>query len=83
VKRILVGTDGSNGATLALRWAAHIAARIEAELVVMTGFVPPDSELPPRRVEALLAEQEQLFDSWSEAARSDDVRVQRRGHRRR
>jgi nucleotide-binding universal stress UspA family protein len=75
VKRILVGTDGSDGATLALRWAAHIAARTEAELVVMTGFVPPDSELPPRRVEALLAEQEHLLDSWSEAARSDDVRV--------
>lgn len=73
MKRILVGTDGSDGATLALRWAAHIAARIEAELVVMTGFVPPDSELRPHRVEALLAEQEELLDSWSKAARSHDV----------
>lgn len=41
----------------------------------MTGFVPTDSELPPRRVAALLAEQERQLDSWSEAARSGGARV--------
>ena len=40
VDRIVVGADGSAGSANAMRWAARIAARHEAEVVVMTGFVP-------------------------------------------
>jgi nucleotide-binding universal stress UspA family protein len=34
VRRILVGTDQSETATRAVRWAAEMAARYEAELIV-------------------------------------------------
>lgn len=75
MKRILVGVDGSVGAADAMRWSARLATRRDAEIVVMTGFVPTESELPPGRVETLLAQQEQQLESWSEAARSGDVKV--------
>lgn len=75
MKRIVVGTDGSAGAANALRWAARLAVRHRAEVVVMTGFVPTDSELPPRRVDTLLAEQEQQLKAWSQPARLGDVTV--------
>lgn len=75
MERIVVGADGSAGAANAMRWAARLAARNGAELVVMTGFVPTESELPPSRVEALLAEQEARLARWSEPARLGDVAV--------
>lgn len=75
MKRIVVGADGSAGAANAMRWAARLAARHGAEVVVMTGFTPRDSELPPRRVETLLAEQEARLENWSEPARLGEVPV--------
>jgi nucleotide-binding universal stress UspA family protein len=75
MKRILVGADGSTGAANAMRWAAQIAARQGAEVIVMTGFQPIDSELRPGRLEALLARQEQELASWTEAADLEDVPV--------
>ncbi len=58
-----------------MRWAADIAARHGAEIVVMTGFKPTEAELPPERVEVLLEERRGLIESWSEAARLGDVPV--------
>lgn len=75
MKRIVVGTDGSAGAANAARWASRLAARLDAEIVVMTGFVPKDSELPPQRVEVLLGEQEAQLEAWSEPARLGNVVV--------
>ncbi|HSL57613.1 MAG TPA: universal stress protein [Acidimicrobiales bacterium] len=75
MKRIIVGTDGSPGAANALRWAARLASRHGAEVVVMTGFVPVDSELRPPRIEVLLAEQETRLETWSEPARLGELRV--------
>lgn len=75
MKRIVVGADGSAGAANAMRWAAQLADRHGAEILVMTGFVPTDSELPPRRVETLLAEQEAQLEAWSEPARLGGVDV--------
>lgn len=75
MKRIVVGTDGSAGAADALGWAAQLASRHGAEVVVMTGFVPTDSELPPRRVEVLRSELEAKLEVWSEPARLGDVAV--------
>ncbi len=75
MERMIVGADGSAGAANAMRWAARLAARHGAEVVVMTSFVPSESELPPRRVEALLAEQEAMLERWSEAARVGEVPV--------
>ena len=75
MKRIVVGTDGSAGAANAMRWAARLASRHGAEVVVMTGLVPTDAELPPKRVNALVAEREDELTAWSEAARLGDVAV--------
>ena len=75
MKHILVGADGSAGAADAMRWASSVASRHGAELIVMTGFVPTDSELRPGRLETLVARQEQELTSWCEAARLEDVPV--------
>lgn len=40
MKRIVVGVEGSPGGQNALRWAGSLASVHDAELVVMTGFVP-------------------------------------------
>jgi nucleotide-binding universal stress UspA family protein len=75
MKRMVVGTDGSDSATTATRWAADLASRIGAEVIVMTGFVPTESELPPHRVATLLAEAEAQLEAWSEVARSTGAAV--------
>ncbi len=75
MKTIVVGTDGSAGAANALRWASRLAATTGAELVVMTGFRPRNSELPASRVESLVAEREAELQAWSEAAELGSVPV--------
>ena len=75
MKHILVGADGSTGAANALRWASQLASLHGAEVIVMTGFEPVDSELRPGRLETLVARQERELASWSEAAHLDDVPV--------
>lgn len=75
MRRIVVGTDGSAGAANAMRWASRLAARHSAELVVMTGLVPTDAELSPRRMAALLGEREGELAEWSGAARLGDISV--------
>lgn len=75
MKHVLVGADGSTGADNAMRWAAHLASRQGAEVIVMTGFQPTDSEMRPGRLETLLARQEQELATWSEAAQMGDVSV--------
>lgn len=71
MQRIVVGADGSAGSANAIRWAAELAGHRGAEVVVMSGFLPTDSELPPGRVESLLARQREHLDSWCEAALGD------------
>lgn len=75
VERIVVGADGSAGSANAMRWASRLAATHGADIVVMTGFVPTDSEMPPGRYEMLLARAEADLDRWSGAAKLGDVRV--------
>jgi nucleotide-binding universal stress UspA family protein len=75
MKCILVGADGSTGAAAAMRWAAQLASRHGAEVIVMTGFQPVDSELRPGRLETLLAREERALAKWSEAAQLGDVAV--------
>src|SRR5436305_14688204 len=41
VRRVLVATDRSETAAVATAWAAEMAGRYEAELVVVRVFVPP------------------------------------------
>lgn len=75
MEHIVVGTDGSTGAANAMRWASQLASGQGAEVIVMTGFKPTDSELPPTRLATLVARQEQELASWSEAAQLGDVQV--------
>jgi nucleotide-binding universal stress UspA family protein len=75
MKHVVVGADGSEGAADAMRWASRLAARHGAELVVMTGFQPVDSELRPGRLETLVARQEQELTSWCEEAELDEAPV--------
>lgn len=58
MKRIVVGLDGSPGGANALRWAAGLAGPSDAEIVVMSGMVPTESELSPARAETLLVEEQ-------------------------
>jgi nucleotide-binding universal stress UspA family protein len=75
MERIVVGTDGSVGADAAVRWAAALAAVHGAELVVMTGYQPTVSELPPDRVDRDLRELEQNLERWAAPARTAGVPV--------
>ncbi len=75
MKRMVVGTDGSPGSTVALRWAAELAARHGAEILVMTGFNPANAHLIDDSVEDLLSEQRPTIESWGEAARLAGVPV--------
>lgn len=75
MKRIVVGADGSAGSGNAMRWASRLAWVHGAEVVVMTGFVPTDSELRPGRYEALQARAEEDLERWSGAARLGEVPV--------
>lgn len=59
---ILVGTDGSKGATTALAWGVGAARAFDAELVVVS-VVPPGAEQTAEDVTRLLDE------SWSAPAR--------------
>jgi len=45
--RLVVGVDRSPAARAALAWAAHIADRCDAELVVVSAWQPGQAELPP------------------------------------
>ena len=75
MKRIVVGADGSAGSSNAMRWASRLAWAHGAEVVVMTGFVPTDSELPPSRYQTLLARTEEDLKQWSDAAHLGEVPV--------
>ena len=72
---ILVGVDGSTGAANAMRWAMRLASRKGADVVVMTGFQPVDSELRPGRLETLIASEQRELATWTEAERLVDVPV--------
>lgn len=54
--RLLVGVDGSDTASVALRWAARLAARANGEVEIVTAFAPRSAEAaqPPRGLGGLL-----------------------------
>ena len=61
MKRIVVGVDGSDGATAALRWARDLAAQTGAELEVVNGWQLPaawSAEASPPDLEQRRAEGE-------------------------
>ena len=49
VRRIIVGASGSSGSLRALRYAQHLAGNLDAALVPVLAWLPPDSDLADRR----------------------------------
>ena len=48
-RRIIVGASGSPGSLLALRYAQHLACDLDATLVPVLSWLPPDGDLADRR----------------------------------
>jgi nucleotide-binding universal stress UspA family protein len=62
--RILVGTDGSPDGQGAVRWAAVLAAATNAELIVLTAWVPDASEMPPEMYDERRADAQSRLGEW-------------------
>ena len=73
--RIVVGVDGSAAAEAAVGWAARLAARAGAELVVAHGFAPAQAELSSERYEALRGEATKRVHAWAAPAGQAEARV--------
>ena len=74
MNRILVGVDGSAEAATALAWAAQLAGRSGAEVVVAHAFWLTESELHRDRYDQWeAAARRDLEGEWSEAARDAGV----------
>jgi nucleotide-binding universal stress UspA family protein len=68
VQRIVIGTDGSPGASRAMAWCAELAAGLGAEVVVVQSYSPIDELAASPGVElATLAERAaaRLHDEWA------------------
>lgn len=71
--RVVVGTDGSTRAQMAVGWAARLSPAMGAELVVVTVWRPREAEIPPERYEQRRGEvQRVLEDEWCEPVRAAD-----------
>lgn len=64
MRSIVVGTDGSDNARVATRWAAALAGATGASLTAVAAFQPVESELPPARVDRLRAELADQLSEW-------------------
>jgi nucleotide-binding universal stress UspA family protein len=62
--RVLVGLDGSEGATVALRWACETTRILDARLVAASVFVPDQAELRPDIAAELWARAESDLLRW-------------------
>jgi nucleotide-binding universal stress UspA family protein len=73
-KRVLAGTDGSTVAQAALRWAARSIAKTGGELVVVSAWRPPFSELDPATYDEQLEDARRtLHEQWCEPAKETGV----------
>ncbi|MBK5287300.1 MAG: universal stress protein [Acidimicrobiia bacterium] len=76
MERVLVGTDGSVSAQVAVRWAQGLATATSAELVIAHAWQPTSIELPPEMHEELREQaQRSLTEEWSSEARASGGRV--------
>lgn len=63
VRRIIVGASGSPGSLRALRYAQHLADDLDATLVPVLCWLPPDGDLADRRTPC-----EELRRLWAQDA---------------
>lgn len=62
---LLVGVDGSDGASRAVRWCAAFAARTGSDVVAVHALQPPVADASPDEVASLLDEaRHRLEDEW-------------------
>jgi nucleotide-binding universal stress UspA family protein len=64
VRRIIVGASGSPGSLRALRYAQHLARDLDAALVPVLAWLPPDGDMADRRTPC-----EELRGIWARDAR--------------
>ncbi|MPY94597.1 MAG: hypothetical protein GEV08_16510 [Acidimicrobiia bacterium] len=64
MERIMVGTDGSESAGAALRWAGALAGATGAQLLVAHSYLPPQAELDPGFDARCRADAEQALAGW-------------------
>jgi len=64
VRRVIVGASGSPGSLRALRYAQHLARDLDATLVPVLSWLPPDGDLADRRTP-----REELRRIWAQDAR--------------
>jgi nucleotide-binding universal stress UspA family protein len=73
-KRVVVGTDGSPEAQVALRWAVSLCAATDAELDVVSAWRPSFAETDPDRLTQLLGETHSaLEEQWCAPAREAGI----------
>jgi nucleotide-binding universal stress UspA family protein len=73
-KRVLVGTDGSPEAQVALRWAVRFCAATDAELTVVTAWRPSFTEIDPNTHDEQLAGARSILeDQWCAPVRGANV----------
>jgi len=74
MRKLVAGVDGSSRGAAALGWAARLAVRTDAELVVASAWRPRQAEGTEDDFAARRAVAQQLLDGeWSEAARAAGV----------
>lgn len=64
IRRIVVGTDESEEAAAAMRWAATLAEVTTAELMVVEAFTPQEAERPPKRARKIRVDLARQVESW-------------------
>lgn len=82
IKCIAVGTDGSTQAAKAVSWAAELAVKLNADLVVVHVFETDPAKLPggfvvmpPEELARIRSEVQSRLDGvWSDAARASGAR---------
>lgn len=79
MKRILVGTNGSEGGTAAVAWAAELCRAVGGEVVVATAWSPTEDPGPlETELERRDERRRALEETWSAAARAAGVTTEAR-----
>ena len=64
ISQILVGTDESEEAAAAMRWATALAKATTAELTVVEAFAPQEAERPPKRARKIRVDLARQVEAW-------------------
>ena len=75
---IVVGVDDSPGSRRALAWASEIAIATDAEIVAVSAFTNPWSEMSPDDERVLIAERVQRLGEWTRPIAESGARLSAR-----